>query len=201
MESAMVDNLAAAGAGFIGMVFFAIYPLFRARPTILVMHIGNSLGFLVHYALLGQWTAAAMNALLSVQTFVAIMLARAPGMRWTCLLLIGALVLTSIATWQGTSSFLSAAATTLSIIGSVQTNETVLRVLLLMSTPLWAAHDMIVDSLPGLIADLLSIASGGAMLLCRWTGLAAKLIDAMQPLTRLVARLGPSGRTGRHQPR
>jgi hypothetical protein len=53
----------------------------------------------------------------------------------------------------------------LSTIGRMQTNETALRVLLLASTPFWAAHDVVVGSLPGLIADLLSMATGAAMLL------------------------------------
>lgn len=39
------------------------------------------------------------------------------------------------------------------------------RVLLLASVPFWAAHDLAVGSLPGLIADLARIATGGWMLL------------------------------------
>ena len=71
----------------------------------------------------------------------------------------------TIATWQGLPSSLAAAATTLSIAGRMQGNETLLRVLLLASTPFWATHDLLVGSLPGLIADLMSMAIGAAMLL------------------------------------
>jgi hypothetical protein len=40
-----------------------------------------------------------------------------------------------------------------------------LRVLLLAATPFWAVHDLIVGSFPGLIADVLSMATGATMLL------------------------------------
>jgi hypothetical protein len=106
-----------------------------------------------------------MNGVMSVQTVVAIMLVRKPRLRWVYYALMPVLALASIVTWQGLPSFLSAAATMLSTIGRLQTNDTVLRVLLLAATPLWAIHDLIVGSLPGLIADLLSMAIGTVMLL------------------------------------
>ena len=39
------------------------------------------------------------------------------------------------------------------------------RVLLLAATPFWAVHDLIVGSFPGLIADVLSMATAAKMLL------------------------------------
>jgi hypothetical protein len=47
----------------------------------------------------------------------------------------------------------------------MQTNDVILRVLLLAATPFWAVHDLIVGSFPGLIADVLSMATGATMLL------------------------------------
>jgi hypothetical protein len=47
-----------------------------------MVYIGNKLGFVAPYALLGDRTAAAMNGLLAVQTFVAIWLVRQPRLRW-----------------------------------------------------------------------------------------------------------------------
>jgi hypothetical protein len=34
----------------------------------LIVYIGNNLGFVAHYTLLDQWTAVAMNGLMAVQT-------------------------------------------------------------------------------------------------------------------------------------
>jgi hypothetical protein len=167
MLAIMADNPAAAVAGFIAMACLAAWPLFRERGTMLTAYIGNNLGFAVHYALLGHWTAVAMNGLMGVQTVVAIMLVRRPRLRWAYYTLMPVLALASVITWQGLPSLLSATATTLSTIGRMQTNDTALRVLLLTSTPFWAAHDLIVGSGPGLIADVLSMAIGAMMLLRR----------------------------------
>jgi hypothetical protein len=165
MLAVMADKPAAAVAGFIAMACFAAWPLFRGRWTMLVTHIGNSLGFALHYALLGYWTAAAMNGLISVQTVVAILLDRQPRLRWAYYALIPVLAFAIVVTWEGPPSYLAAAATTLSTIGRMQTNDVVLRVFLLASTPFWAAHDLLVGSAPGLIADGLSMATGATMLL------------------------------------
>jgi hypothetical protein len=165
MLAVMADDPAAAVAGFVAMVCFAAWPLFRGRGMMLVAYIGNNLGFAVHYALLGHWTAVAMNGLMGVQTVVAILLVRQPRLRWAYYALMPALALASALTWQGLPSLLSAAATTLSTIGRMQTNVTVLRLLLLASTPVWAMHDLTVGSVPGLAADILSFATGAMMLL------------------------------------
>jgi hypothetical protein len=167
MLAVMADNPAAAVAGFIAMVCLAAWPLFRGRGVMLTAYIGNNLGFAVHYALLGHWTAVAMNGLMGVQTVVAIMLVRQPRLRWAYYALMPVLALAGVVTWQGLPSLLSATATTLSTIGRMQTNDAALRVLLLSSTPFWAAHDLIVGSGPGLIADVLSMATGAIMLLRR----------------------------------
>jgi Bacterial inner membrane protein len=167
MLSVMGDDPIAAGAGLAAMACLAAWPLFRARSTMLIVYIGNNLGFAAHYALLDHWTAVAMNGLMAVQTVVAIWLVRRPRLRLAYYALMPVVVGASLATWQGPPSFLAAAATTLSTIGRMQNNETLLRVLLLASTPFWAAHDLMVGSLPGLIADLLSMGIGAAMLLQR----------------------------------
>jgi hypothetical protein len=106
-----------------------------------------------------------MDGLMSVQTVVAILLDRQPRLRWAYFALMPVLALASVATWHGPPSYLAAAATTLSTLGRMQTNDVVLRVMLLASTPFWAVHDLLVGSAPGLIADGLSMAIGATMLL------------------------------------
>jgi hypothetical protein len=181
--AAMADDPEAAAAGLLGMVCFAIWPLFRARWAMLTAYVGNNLAFVVHYALLDQWTAVAMNVFMGGQTVVAIMLPRLPGLRWAYYALMPVLALASVATWHGLPSFFSAAAATLSTLGRMQTNEIVLRVLLLASTPFWVAHDLIVGSLPGLAADVLSMAMGATMLLRRSPAIRSALLHATQRLS------------------
>jgi hypothetical protein len=187
MLTVTAGNPLAAGIGLAAMLCLAAWPLFRARATMLIVYIGNNLGFAVHYALLDQWTAVAMNGLMAMQTIVAIWLIRWPRLRLAYYALMPVVAGASIATWQGSPSFLSAAATTLSTIGRMQRNETFLRALLLASAPFWAAHDLIVGSLPGLVADLLSMATGGAMLVQRSSTIRLAMTGAVQR-TRLPKR-------------
>ena len=165
MLAVIADDPSAAVAGLAGMVCLAAWPLFRRRSTMLVTYIGNNLAFVAHYALLHQWTAVAMNGLMGVQTVVAIWLVRFPRLRWAYYALMPAMGGASLVTWHGLPSIFAAAATVLSTIGRMQSNEVVLRILLLASTPCWMAHDLAVASLPGLVADLLSMATGATMLL------------------------------------
>src|SRR5262245_42078040 len=159
---------AAAMAGLAGMVCLAAWPLFRRRSAMLMTYIGNNIAFAVHYGLLHHWTAVAMNGLLGVQTLAAIWLERWPWLRWAYYALVPALGAASFVTWHGLPSVLAAMATAFSTLGRMQRNEIVLRMLLLASTPCWTAHDLMVGSLPGLVADLLSMATGATMLLRRW---------------------------------
>jgi hypothetical protein len=131
MLAVLAANPAADGVGLVAMVCFIAWPLFQARWMMLIAYIGNNLCFALHYALLGDWTAGAMNGLMSVQTVVAMMLVCQPRLRWAYYALMPVLALASVVTWQGVPSFLAAAATTLSTIGRMQTNDAILRVLLL----------------------------------------------------------------------
>jgi hypothetical protein len=73
-----IGNPFAAIAGAAAMLCLAAWPLFRTRSTMLMTYLGNNLGFVAHYALLGQWTASAMNGLMGVQTLVALWLIKWP---------------------------------------------------------------------------------------------------------------------------
>ena len=167
MLAIAAGDSSAALAGFVGMTCLAAWPLFRTRSVMLAVYLGNNLGFGLHYALLDHWTAVAMNGLMAVQTVAAIGLVRYPRLKLAYFAIVPLMVCATISTWQGLPSSLAAAATALSIAGRMQGNETFLRGLLLASTPFWATHDLLVGSLPGLIADVISMAIGTVMLLRR----------------------------------
>jgi hypothetical protein len=100
MLAVTAHNPVAAGAGVIAMLCLATWPLFRTRWTMLMTYMGNNVAFVVHYALLGQWTAVAMNGLMGVQTVVAILLIRLPRLRLVYYALMPVLALASLVTWQ-----------------------------------------------------------------------------------------------------
>jgi len=165
MLTLIIERPVATCAGVFGMLCFAAYPLARDRSLLLTTYLGNNLGFAAHYALLGQATAVTMNVVLGMQTLVALGFVRWPRLRWTYYALIPVLLVGSAMTWQGWLSLLSTTATTLTTFGRMQANELALRLLMLASAPLWAAHDLLAGSLPGLLADLTCIVIGGWMLL------------------------------------
>ena len=165
MLGLVIERPVAACAGIFGMLCLAAYPLARSRSLLLTTYLGNNLGFAAHYALLGHSTAVTMNLILGVQTVVALGLARWPRLRWAYYTLIPIVLVAAALTWQGWVSLLSTLATMLSTFGRMQANEFALRVLMLASAPVWAAHDLWVGSLPGLLADLSCIVTGGWMLI------------------------------------
>ena len=173
MLTLLSEKPVAAAAGILGMLCFVTYPLFRARPLLLTVYLGNNVAFAAHYALLDHATAAIMNMVMAVQTLVAIGLVRWPSLRWTYYALIPVLLGAAAMTWQGWLTLLPATAATLSTLGRMQSNETALRALLLVSAPFWAVHDVLVGSLPGEVSDVFCIAAGSWMLFqhLRMTGI------------------------------
>ena len=188
MLAVIAADPVAAAAGLAGMACFAGWPLFRTRLAMLATYIGNNLGFAAHYGLLHDWTAAAMNGLMGVQTAVAIWLVRMPRLRWAYVAFMPLLGGASLVTWHGLPSVLAAAATAFSTLGRMQRNEIVLRSLMLASTPCWSAHDLMVGSLPGLVADVLSMTTGATMLLRRSPTIAAAATATEQVVPRRSRR-------------
>jgi hypothetical protein len=174
-----------------GMTCLAAWPLFSSRKTMLTVYIGNNLAFILHYGLLGHWTASAMNVLLAIQTVVAIRINDAPRYRQLYYALMFVLAGLVYATWDGLPSLFAAMATAFSTLGRMQRHEIALRTLMLAAMPCWLAHDLIVSSLPGLSADILSIAIGTTMLLQRlWAK--RQMGEAEVPYRQTLARLQQS---------
>jgi len=190
MLDLIVERPIAACAGLFGMLCLAAYPLARGRSLLLTAYLGNTLGFAAHYALLGQPTAVTMNLMLAVQTLVALGFGRWPRLRWTYYALIPILLAAAAMTWQGRVSLLSTSATMLSTFGRIQANEFALRALMLVSAPVWAAHDLWVGSLPGLIADLSCIVTGGWMLISMHRVSCLQWRNSLHELCRACAQMG-----------
>jgi hypothetical protein len=190
MLALIADDPTAAVAGLAGMLCLTAWPLFRRRSTMLAIYIGNNLAFAAHYGILHEWTAVAMNGLMGAQSVVAISLERRPWLRWAYYAFMPMVGGASLVTWHGLPSVFAAAATAFSTLGRLQRNEVLLRTLMLASTPCWTAHDLLVGSLPGLAADLLSMTIGATMLLRRTPAIGMAVAMLRQSFASPVRRLG-----------
>lgn len=108
-----VQSPVAGGAGAVGMLCFAVYPMFRSRRLLLVIDLGNSV-------------------IPSARTLVATGLVRWPGLRWVYYTLMPLLGAAGV-TWRGCPSLHCASAAVRSTFGRMQRNEVTLRALMLGS--------------------------------------------------------------------
>ena len=147
------------GFGFLGMTCLAVWPLCRTPAAMLSMQLGAVAGLSMHYALLGVATAAVVNALGALQIVLSMLSARRPGLRWTGYAVAIAMVASSIFTWQGVLSFLSASGNALIAIGRMQRDGRAMRAMVLAGGPFWLLHDVLIAS-PVAVADALSLLTG-----------------------------------------
>jgi inner membrane protein len=159
MLSSIHPDYEAWACGLVAMAGLIMWPLFRTRGAMLTIQLGALIMLVLHYALLGASTAAAMNALGAIQIAVCLLFAGKPRLRWIGYALAAFMVAASLATWQGLASALAASGMVLVAVGRVQTSASLMRMIVLAGGPFWLAHDLLMES-PVAAADALSLAIG-----------------------------------------
>jgi hypothetical protein len=150
--------------GFIGMAMGIGWTLFRTRTHILLAQFGAAAGFMVHYAMLGAWTAAAMVMLAALQAIAAIPLGSRPGFRYIYLATLPLIAAGVALTWQGAPSIFAALGLTFISLGRYQVRIVPFRALQMCMYPCWFVHNLMVMSVPALVSDVISCATGSWML-------------------------------------
>jgi hypothetical protein len=145
--------------GLLGMTCLAVWPLFRTPAAMLSIQLGAVGGLSAHYALLGITTAAVVNALGALQIVLTLLSTRHPGLRWSGYAVAIAIVASSVFTWQGVLSLLSATGMALVAIGRTQRDEKTMRAVVLAGGPFWLVHDVLIAS-PVAVADAASLLVG-----------------------------------------
>lgn len=149
---------------FVGMICMIGWPLAPTRRAMLGVQIGIGVGFGLHYVLLGNLTAGAVNGLGALQIGAALFLGERPGLKWIGWAFIPAVVCAAFLTWQGPPTLAAASGTLLIALGRVQADPFRMRILVLAGCPFWIVHDLIVGS-PVILADVLSLLTGAVLLL------------------------------------
>lgn len=130
---------------------------------LLVQALGAT-AFATHYVLIGANTAAMLLVVAGLQAVAAIPLGTRKGFRLVYLATIPVIAIIMAVSWQGVPSiFASLGLATISL-GRYQTRIIPFRGLLVACVPFWVVHNLLVGSVPGLVSDALSMASGLIML-------------------------------------
>lgn len=149
--------------GYAGSLLCCLWSFARTRSTMLMVQMGGSACFLLHWLLQGRGTAATMTALLLGIAALSLFLDGSPDsprLRLVRRLYLAALLpvaLLTAATWAGVPSFFAAIGTVISCYGRWQTDPARHRAVLLASSVPWLLHSALVGSVPGICTDLFGL--------------------------------------------
>lgn len=159
------NNLIAQGIGMIGLICAIISFQSNKRHIILIFLGIGQVSFIIHFALLGAWTASAMNMLGASRTFLFVLRGRKKWLENNTLLyvFIGLFVIAGIITWQNWLSLLPVLGMTIETIGLWMKNPTKIRFTVIVPRPLWLTYNTIYRSYAGMLTEafvLVSILTG-----------------------------------------
>lgn len=154
-------GLAANLFGACGILANFAWPLFHRRESMLAAQATGCAFFIAHFVLIDAKTGAVMATFAGVQALLAIPLGTRPGFRVVYLFTLPLTATALVATWHGLPSLFAALGLTLTSLGRYQIVVMRFRALILASIPAWTVHNVLVGSVPGLLSDAMTLASGG----------------------------------------
>jgi hypothetical protein len=151
------QNPLAAASGLAGLCLAATWPLLRRRRPILLAQATAGLLFGAHYALIGAFSGAAMNMILSSQALLALPLGLSPRFRAVYLASLPLVAAGVVLTWAGWPSVFAAAGAVFVSLARYQTGVRHLRCGVAAALPCWFGHNWLVGSVPAMTADAVSM--------------------------------------------
>lgn len=171
--------------GIAGLSAATLSTLLGGRRAILTAQAAASSLFLLHFLLLGAWTAMLMCGLGMIQ--MAVRVQRQPSRTLGLLygLTVPAALAVAVLSWQGPMSALSATGFLLATLGRWQTAVGRMRVFFVMATVVGAGHNLLAGSVFGLVSDAMGLC-GHCVGLWR-AGMFRGLIRRQSPAARAVS--------------
>jgi hypothetical protein len=160
-NTALSGNLVAQGIGMGGLIF-AIFSFQNNKRNLILFFLGMAqLFFIFHFALLGVWTAAAMNIVGSTRTFFFIFRGRK---KWTdnnaiMYVFISLFLIAGLISWQNWLSIVPIIAMIIETVGLWQKNPRLIRFIVFVPHPLWLAYNFIHRSYPGVLTEVFILVS------------------------------------------
>jgi len=143
------------------MIFFVISFQQNKRNRILGLILAGQLIFMVHFILLGAWTAVAMNSVGAVRTVVFQFREKkkwANSAFWPYLFVAGFFGF-GILSWQAWYSILPMVAMSIETFGLWMKEPRRIRIINLFPHPPWFTYNLLVGSWPGMTTEVLILAS------------------------------------------
>lgn len=150
--------------GYLGVVANLIWPLMHSRTKLLAGQVVACVLMCVHFALLSAHTGALIMLVAGIQAALAIPVGKSPYFK---LIYLGSLSMTPVVcviSWQGQQSIFSSLALAIVCIANFQLNHLYQRACLITAIFAWVAHNIIVESIPGLISNLIAFCISLVML-------------------------------------
>ena len=150
--------------GVAGIVANLTWPLMRQRRQLLAWQVVACVLMLIHFELLSAHTGALVMLVAGLQAALASPLRTSNRIKHIYL---GSLLLTPIVgyvTWQGPQSLFSSLALGIVCIANFQLNQMTQRAMLILAIFAWMAHNVLVQSVPALISNVLALGISTYML-------------------------------------
>lgn len=147
--------------GFIGLLFLVLSFQQNNRNRILLLILIGQLIFLVHFILLGAWTAVAMNSVGAVRTLIFQFKGRKKWAElsfWPVVFIANFLVFGLLA-WESWYSVLPIIAMSIETVGLWKKNPKLIRIINLFPHPPWFTYNLISGSWPGVATEVLIFVS------------------------------------------
>jgi hypothetical protein len=154
----------AAAFGAAGLLCQLIWPIFRARKSIMTAQFGIGADYSMQYALLEAWSGAGVAGLGAMQSALAFFGGERSWFRNTGIVFLPVVGVIGYVSWSGIESLFALTAVTLIMLGRMQSDTLRLRSLLLAAAPFGIGYDIIVGALPALIGGIVSAIIASVML-------------------------------------
>jgi hypothetical protein len=142
--------------GIFGLAVLLLIFQFNDRRIILRLQALSGLIWALQYILLGAYTGAVMNFLMSVRNYLFEKYGHKTYVFWVSL---AAIVGSGLMTWADWSSVLPTVASVIATVAVWQKRPRRIRFMMLVVPPLWFAYNVIHGSYPGMIGDTITFCS------------------------------------------
>lgn len=151
----------AQGIGFIGLFIVIVMFQVNRRSFTLKLLVFSSIMFVIHFYLLGAWTAVAMNIIGALRAFI---FNKRDSLKWldrkeTMYLFIGLFWITGLVAWDGPFSLLPIASMSVECFALWNSNTKKIRWMMLAARPGWLIYNFLVGSYAGLATEIFLIST------------------------------------------